>query len=444
MANSTSLAPDIRSQLESVRQLLGLSQGELADLAGISQGNVSNCLQGKPVKIDSLRRLLSAFASQVASASDKGLLVEQIPEFRKVVDAARKAVDGSVETSTYFARPGSPIPENAVNRIRRLEDRRLLSALDAPFTAAVVGPPECGKTTTLQLLVEEARRRGFAVVDFDSQILQDVTLEERSDDRDALLTARFIPELAAEVGRVIGERPPEPMNNSLELVRFLRETRSRRPAPPMLIAVDHTEAISLAIETLVQVCRTLDKDRGKTQMSWVLAAGDLKESHKVGPLSRLAPSPLIEMRWLSLSQVQEFSSFYHVQDERIVKGLWEWFLGQPSLTHIALDRLASSKPLNTQDSESLWQETSQEIQLPSGSFNQHLKRLRARLVEFWRAFGSVPPDASSFLASCAQDLVYRNLATRFGLLDPESSSISEFEMPRFYHRHYEVLLPHEA
>jgi len=437
-AHTSRLDAKLRSQLEHARQTLGLSQGVLAELAGISQGNASNCLQGKPVRIDSLRRLLSAFASQVASASDKGLSGEQIQELRKAVDAARKAVDGSVETSTHFARPGSPMPENAVNRVRRQEDRQLLAALDdAPFTAAIVGPPECGKTTTLQLLLEEARRKGFAVVDFDATLIPE-PVESMS--MEGGPSERFLPELAEEVGRVIGEKPPNHLRTSLDLVRFLRDVRSRRPAPPLLIAVDHAE-INLTIETLAQACRALDAHKGRTQMSWVLVANYLTDGFKLGPLSRLAPSPMLEMSWFSPEQLKELVGLYEMQDDDLLDFLWDSFLGQPSLTHVAMDRFRSLAELSLPTLTGLSQALRGEIRLGAGDFGRHLRRRLdfLRRSYFWKEFYLSPPNVASFLADCENDSTKRVLAERFGLLRPEKLAGKKPRMPTFYQEHFAAL-----
>jgi len=425
MATPTSLAPDIRSQLENVRRILDLSQGKLAQLAGISQANVSNCLQGKPVRVHSLRRLLSALALRVASASDKGFSGEQLQELRKAVDAASRAVGGSAEPPTYFARPGAPMPDNAANRLRRKEDKQLLDALDdAPFTAAIVGPPECGKTTTLQLLLEEAPRRGFAVVDFDSRLIPDPS-------------DSFLPKLAEEVGRIIGEKPPEDLKSPLDLVRFLREARSHKSAPPLLIAVDHTEAVGEAVEALVQACRALDAQKSRTQMSWVVEAGDFRHGHRLGILSELRPTPMIEMRWLSKAQVEKFADIYDIQNIKMMNELWNWFLGQPALTHIALDRFRELVRDDAQKVEQYPDVIRGEIIARRGKFWRHFRRLRERLEE---SVGLLRDGESvaDFEKRCQKEEI--NLAERSGLFRPGESSL---KMPQFYQHHYSALFENQ-
>jgi hypothetical protein len=346
------------------------------------------------------------------------------------------------EPASHIARPGAPIPERAVNRIRRSEDKQLLTALDdAPFTAAIVGPPECGKTTALQLLIEEARRRGFAIVDFDARMIPEPVEVKDDSEKEVGLSERFLPELALEVCGAIHAQLPKDLKTARDLVRFLKDERSRRPAPPLLIAVDHIEVVSLAVETLVQVCRTLDAQKGRTQMSWLLEAGNLTAGHQLTSLSRLAPSPMIEMGWFSKDQVKGFAGIYEVQDDDIVEYFWNCFLGQPSLIHIAMHRLRSLSAIRSAAAPIPSEVLREEIQLAVDDFGRHLRRRQDHLLSshFWKEFKPLPSDVSTFLADCEKDRAKRLLAERFGLLRPNTPLGLKPQMPSFYQKHFAAL-----
>lgn len=418
MASTTALPADIRARLETTRRVLGLSQGDLSTMAGISQGNVSNCLQGRNVRTDSLRRLLSAFASAVASADDHGVSPEQAKELHHAIDAARRAVDGNVEGQLHFARPGAPLPESAANRIERLEDQKLLRALeDAPFTAAVMGPPECGRTTLLQLLVSEAQRRGFAVVDFDARILEVEDIEDDS-------TSKFFHELAYDVATLLGVEPPK-VEGRLGFLRFLLTTRLQRPAPPLLIVVDHTSEVHLALEDLAEVCRILDAKKGRTQMSWVIEASALDSRKRIGVLSRLAPSPVVELEWFSREQYEDFARLYELKKPSQVEDLWNWFEGQPFLTHAALSRFRELRSAGESEYSKLpadpWTVLACEIKDAEKEFARHLSRLRDSLDRHLRSVYDVYKwDLDEFISECKEHNDLYELAIQHRILKQRS------------------------
>jgi transcriptional regulator with XRE-family HTH domain len=440
MLSSLSLSPEIRVQLETARRILGLSQAELSSMAGLSQGNVSNCLQGKVVRIESLHRLLSAFAAAVASATERGVPPEHAAELQKVIETARRSVDGASEEAVYLARPGGPMPENATNRIRRPEDQLLLGALDdAPFTAAVTGPPESGKSTLLGLLAAEARRRGFAVAELDAMMILPPGKEEASDE-DGDLSDVFFRELAEEVGRTLGERPEERQRwTRFDLLRFLKDTRLRRPAPPLLIVVDHASRIELALEELVQVCRTLDAHRGRTQMSWAIEASDLPGNHRLGVLSRLAPSPLVELGWLTPDQLKEMAKLYGVDDRSRLDELWSWFLGQPFMTHAALTRFRDLS--SVMGDEASWLQVREELEGGGDiELSKHLKRLRARI----RASSILKAEYPQVIGdwnSRIRSATFLESAKQFGIVVPTATEASEGQeaVVKFYWHHLRTL-----
>jgi len=419
MISSFALTQEIRGQLETARRDLNLSQADLSEMAGMSQGAISNCLQGKPVRVDSLQRLLSAFAAAVASAEEQGMSPERAADLKKSIEAARRSMDGSSESVGYLARPGGPMPEEATNRIRRTEDQQFLAGLaDAPFTAAVTGPPECGKSTLLQILAAEARRAGFAVADFDATL---VTLTDAGAN-DAELCTAFFRELAEEVGSTVGERPETNGRwTHFDLFRFLKGIRQHRPVPPLLIVVDHVIRIPRALEELIQVCRSLDAHRTRTQVSWAIEISDFRGSDALGDVSSLAPSPHATLTFFTEKQVRELANLYNFRDDEQVEELWDWFSGQPFLTHAALTRWRDSPLSVKSEAEKPWNLVVEEIESADSEFGRHLSRLRSRLRPHWKG-GEIEENL-------LHDTDSRKLLLAFGVIDDKGEFI------KFYRHH---------
>jgi transcriptional regulator with XRE-family HTH domain len=468
MATTTSLSADLRARLETTRRILGLSQAELSNMAGISQGNVSNCLQGRNVRVDSVRRLLSAFASGVAGAGERGVSPDQVKDLQIAVEAARRAIDGNVETRPYLARPGAPMPENAANRIERLEDRKLVQALDdAPFTAAVVGPPECGKSTLLGLLAAEAQRRGFTVVEFDARLLpveehdeaNGLAAEElgypdhRPDQQSAGgrdpegRIAEFFGALAEEIALALSvDVPDEKIETRLHLSRFLKQVRLRRPAPPLLIIVDHASVIDVAIEDLAQVCRSLDAQKGRTQMSWAIEASVFSEHRRLGVLSRLGASPLVHLGWLRLEEeVEKLAASYDLgQHREVVEQIWEWFEGQPFLTHTAFSRVREVCGVEGTPEDRAWKKVVAQIESCEEEFKQHISRLKTivsaavRTDSEWQGIFSDDGESfETFEQEWTNSPTFRDLVTGYGIV--KSSQIASADLDacitKFYRAH---------
>lgn len=449
MATTTSLSADLRARLETTRRILGLSQVELSNMAGISQGNVSNCLQGRNVRIDSIRRLLSAFASAVAGAGEHGVSSDQARELQRAVEAARRSIHDNVDTQPYLARPGAPMPENAANRMERQEDRALLQALDdAPFTAAVVGPPECGKSTLLGLLAAEAQRRGFTIVEFDTRLVfperdrhpeGSARKNEEEADPDQQI-ARFFGELAEEVALALGVDLPETIEDRLDFSRFLKRVRLRRPAPPLLIIVDHASVVDVALDDLAQVCRALDAHKGRTQMSWAIEASAYSEHRRLAVLSRLVPSPLVTLRWFDEDGVRTLAGAYGIdQALPLVQDIWTWFEGQPYLSHNAISRTSELGGLKKIDHQQAWQEVAAEVKHCREGFGQHINRLKASLSyhDDWIEFVEGGETSGAFHDACRESPTFRDLVSSYGLVMPGKLPAfdAESSIPKFYREH---------
>ena len=324
----------------------------------------------------------------------------------------------------YLARPGGPMPEEAANRILRPEDRSLLAALhDAPFTAAVGGPPECGKSTLLNLLAAEAGRRGFAVVEFDAAILLPLA-PELSDDSNREVADLFFEELAGELARTVGELPQGRVQTRFDLLRFLKDARLRRPAPPLLIVVYHAFNIPRVLDELIQVCRSLDAQKGRTQLSWAIEVTPFPEI-PLGVLSRLAPSPVVRLGWFTPSQVAKLANFYGMEEPNQIQELWDWFTGQPFLSHAALTRyrdlLVSG---DSHEGVTAWEQVTQEIEKGEAEFGRHLSRSRARLR--WHACSPQWEHLGSGDVVFLQDL---------GLVDPNCTPEEKSPVLKFYRHH---------
>lgn len=443
MASSTVLSAEIRSRLETVRRILGLSQKQLADLAGISQGNVSNCLKGRSVRLDSVRRLLNAFAA--AATSEQGLSLVQETEMQDAVDAARRSIDGCIESQSHLARPGAPMPENATNRIERAVDKKIRQAFGTgPFTAAVVGPPESGKSTFLGLMAAEAQRRGFSVVEFDARhMLPSAEPVEEAEEED--LTAEFFRELAYEVASTLGSEDQEEhrrVDGRLAFFRFIIKIRRKRPVPPLLIIVDHASELPPALLDLAQLCRSMGAKKGATQVSWAIEASSHIPTTRVGVLSRLNPSPLAAVTLFDRGEILKLGEAYEVEDFDIIDDLDSWLCGQPFLTHTALSLLAEVLGSESVDRENAWGQVKSKIELCQGSFAQHLSRIRDGVRRRNVSFGAFEESWNSVqtmdefvnLCSRPENSDLKMIAIGEGIFRQRAEQ-SDFEVCRFYQQH---------
>lgn len=82
------------------------------------------------------------------------------------------------ETKSTIAPPGDAVPPSALNYIHRDADDKLLACLENEyFTAAIVGPPDSGKTTLAQVLRIAAMERGIHALYFDCKVVAKRTIE---------------------------------------------------------------------------------------------------------------------------------------------------------------------------------------------------------------------------------------------------------------------------
>ena len=133
MAESVALPPQVCSRLKALMRTLGLSQAKVAH--GLSQGNVSNILSGKPVRQASIATLL-----QNLVMVDEAATSEVVAEIRLHI---------SQDIEGPWQRP--PLhPTRSILALRELADSK------QPFLVALQGPPRSGKTTGLELLLAHA------------------------------------------------------------------------------------------------------------------------------------------------------------------------------------------------------------------------------------------------------------------------------------------------
>ncbi len=371
VAETVQLPEPLLSSLKDLLDGLSVSQRELADLAKISHGTVSNALQGRTVRVDRLRPLVEALSDVLRQKRKNDALTDDVDSAGQTVLAqARTLLGGAVEFAG-MARPGGPLHPNADNRLPRGRfEADLLDALpvkpgrtNLPVIMGIYGPPDSGKSTMLLRVVAEASAQGMAVARLDCTKL---TVDE------------FYPLLARSVAREVGEASAA-SRLSWEADRTMREQtfleilvdlRRGRAIPPLLIAVDHLSKMRDVdfVDDFIRLCGRFKSESVMTNASLLVAwtALSVEALMSIRESTEMF-SPHIHLEWFDGDERDSLLASYEIASDRIAHDVLDLFGGQPFLTHLAVNMRAEGLP---------WATVAEVAREGEGQFGQHLKQLQ--------------------------------------------------------------------
>lgn len=376
MRETKALPQDLLGPLNEARQALKLSQAAIAQQAKLPQATVSNCLRGGKIQKESILAILNVLTSVLGEKRSRGgVSAEEAARFAQAIQKAYTRCSAGEGGAIFRAHPGGGMPPNAVNRLDRpalwLEMEETLQ--DHPFSMAVDGPLQCGKTTLLLQLAEAAQREQFLVAWFDCLM---VTEGQSS----SVLFSGLARILASECGL---ELPPIPPNDSFSFNQWLLARRRAQPEPRCLLILDQLTDLKMdLIRELESSIRVLHNQRGSLNLSFVIASCPRSIDHGDWLLnSRGYFHPNIDVGWFSPEEVRQLMVLHPdcPQDEEVMKFLLK-FEGQPHLTHVAISRLA--KPLEAaQTKDDLLREASWEAGQFKGYFGKFLGHVARALKD---------------------------------------------------------------
>lgn len=384
MSEKISLPEISLKQLLTLQDELELSQKDLASLSGISQGTVSNILNGHAVKEDSLRSLLQAFVQSISEQGQKGLLKsEQVAEKQNTVKKIQQ-LTAPVSERLYLARPGGALPPHAANRVFKDNDLQELERTfeSGPFSMLVFGPRHSGKSTLLNFITEEAQKKGFLTILLDCKSIVSIA-KSSGQSEDSI----FLQELQSELDSIM-DYPDS--DDTLTLASFRRELQSfkqRQPSPPLLIVLDNFSVLNdnLFYSFTSSVIRPLHNLRSNLNTSWCISCFPTPTTDKFSQIlsesSGILWNPIIPMPgrilWFSQKQIQDLITVYTISPSDSEVELINSFGGQPFLTHTVISMIADGKSVE-QIAAIMYEETGPFL-VHCNSLKDSIKRRREHL-----------------------------------------------------------------
>lgn len=342
MRETKALPKEIYEPLDEGRKALKLSQTEIARRTGLPQATVSNCLRGQAIHRESILAILNALTQIVGEKRTLGSGAdEEAAKLGQAVQRAYTFCNASVSSAGFRAHPGGGMPPNAINRLERSDLwREMEEALqDHPFSMAVDGPLQSGKTTLLLQLAEAARKENFAVAFFDCIIVPE---EQPS----SVLFSGLARTLASEWGL---ELPTHLPDDTFSFTQWFLGRRRAQPEPRSLLILDQVTDLEMAlIKDLESVIRGLHNQRGWLNVSFVVGRCPTSSDADDWILkSRGYFHPSVEVRWFDAKEVAKLVELHPAcpQTQEVKDRVFEEFLGQPFLSHAAVAQLARTSPV---------------------------------------------------------------------------------------------------
>jgi transcriptional regulator with XRE-family HTH domain len=337
MRETKALPKELYEPLDQGRKALKLSQTEIARRTGLPQATISNCLRGQAIQKESILAILNALTQIVGEKRTLGSgAEEEAARLGQAIQRAYTFCNTSVSSAGFRAHPGGGMPPNAINRLERPDLwREMEEALqDHPFSMAVDGPLQSGKTTLLLQLAEAARKENFAVAFFDCIIVPD-------DQPSSVLFSGLARTLASEWGL---ELPVNLPDDTFSFTQWFLAKRRAQPEPRGILILDQVTDLKMElIRDLESVIRGLHNQRGWLNVSFVVGRCPKSSDADDWILkSRGYFHPAVEVRWFDAKEVAKLVELHPdcPQSPGVTARLVEEFCGQPFLTHAAIVRLA--------------------------------------------------------------------------------------------------------
>jgi hypothetical protein len=390
---------ELYGPLDEARKALKLSQTEIARRTGLPQATISNLLRGQAVQKESILAVLKVLTEMIGARRAFGGLSEDVGETARLSQAIQKAYTFCASSGSapgVKAHPGGGMPTNAVNRLDRpaLWHEMEEALKDHPFSMAVDGPFQAGKTTLLLQLAETARREGFAVAFFDCIIVPE-------GQPSSVLFSGLARTLASQWGVELSAVPPA---DTFSFTQWLLARRRAQPEPKGILILDQITDLEMTlIDELESVIRGLHNQRGWLNLSFVVARCPKSSgAHDWMLKSRGYFHPTIEVGWLDEEQVQNLVELHPEcpQSPEVAIRLFKEFQGQPYLTHVAIDRLGRSS-ITTTDTEKC-DEVLEESRRHEGSFGWFCREMKRALLGVKSEHRSILLDR--FLCGAKQSL----------------------------------------
>lgn len=344
MRRGRELEPELKNELRLSIEMLGISQDELAGQvpqeAIVSQGFISNLLSDAKRVKDPKRT--KALADTVRDITDSQLAAGKLSEQDSIVinnTWDRLRISFGLEIEGFFAQPGGVIPQTAKDYIRRSEHGLVFSLLsNPPFSILLDVPVQSGKSALLSVLETGANKAGIptVVVDCGQSIFRGKSTEKLYEQ----LTEQAIDQW--KVGM-----PTRTIAGSTDFVKWIKDAskgsngQSKQQSNRLLI-IDGIDRLPYqSALDLSDALRGLKRDQALLKVN-LCATLSLRNramlEFKEGALD--GGMEAIEIKWFNVQEAVTMAAAMSLgisQEE--VRQIWNWFGGQPYLTHLALSEL---------------------------------------------------------------------------------------------------------
>lgn len=346
-----SVPQDTSRRMRELLDLLRVSQVELAERVKISQPWVSKVLRSQQIRdTDAFKRFIRVVRQIVDEKTSLGLIEEeQLPNIQQTL----RLLDAALGPRPTIVQPGGAIPPDAQNYVRRDVAEEAVSWLNQlPFTMAIEGPSDTGKTTVLGALAREARNAGLRVSFVDCKTTLKGKIDRLKDTEvgflkpESLLATAILGAACAGWGLRVPEGVVE---NFASFVNQLADLVKPFFGSNILLILDGiTSTVSKHpeyAEDLLRMIRFLHNSRATTHgIELSLAVSLTWHSRSIYTYVRESSTygvfhPRIDVHWLTPQEVEALLSNLEGNVSAYLDILLEHYGGQPLLTHIATTRI---------------------------------------------------------------------------------------------------------